>query len=165
MNKSLFTLATFVLLTALSVFVPAYILATGTATLMPFAQFGACLLAFGGSGLLAFGAAMIWRAERRADIVAHQSLSQTKALLSGIPLWRKAFVIVRGLIQVALLLAIGQPVFAALALTGTVGILAHRGMLQAYFDRIPASGSSYKVNTAQGNDGKLYATGVGVGEG
>lgn len=164
MKKSLFTLAAFVLLTALSVFVPAYILATGTATLMPFAQFGACLIAFGGSGLLAFGAAMIWRSERRADIVAHQSLLQTKTLLSGIPLWRKAFVIIRGAVQFALLLAIGQPVFAALALAGLVGILAHRGMLQAYFERLPASNLNYSAKTAQGNDGKLYASGIGIDE-
>ena len=164
MKKSLFAVAMFVFLAALSVVVPAYILATGTATLLPFAQFGAALVGLGGAGLFGFGAAMIWRADRRADITAHQSMVKTRTLLAGIPLWRKAFVVLRTVLQVALLLAIGQPLFAAFALVGLVGVLAHRGMLQAYFDRLPASGRNYSVKTAQGNDGKLYASGFGRDE-
>lgn len=168
MKKSLFNLVSFVFLAFLGVFVPAYILATGSATLLPVAQFGAVLAGLGGLALAGFGAAMVYRAERRADITAHASMIKTHALLSGIPAWRKVAVLVRHAIQFVLLMAVGSPAFAAYALAGLVGILIHRGMLDAYISRLPkskfaVSAGEFELRTSKGADGREYFAGIGIG--
>lgn len=168
MKKSLFNLASFVFLAFLSVFVPAYILATGSATLLPVAQFGAAFAGLAGLGLAGFGAAMIFRAERYADIKAHESLTSTGKLLSGIPQWRQYVVIARHAIQFVLLMAVGSPVFAAYALAGLVGILIHRGMLESYVSRLPknkfaVSAEEFELRTGKGAYGREYSAGIGIG--
>ena len=168
MKKSLFNLVSFVFLAFLSVFVPAYILATGSATLLPVAQFGAALAGLGGLALAGFGAAVVYRAERRADIRAHASLVNTHTLLSGIPAWRKVAVLVRHAIQFVLLMAVGSPVFAAYALAGLVGLLIYRGMLESYVSRLPkskfaVSADRFELRTSKSADGREYSAGIGIG--
>lgn len=155
--------ALFVFVLALSIFVPVYILFTGSATLMPLAQAGAVLsLAIGlilGGGTAAYA----YGAERNASVNAHEQLSKAYAVVKAQPLWRTVFGFVRTLAQVVLLLALGQPLFAAFVVCGLVGFVAHRGILESYFDRLPANKRSYGIKTAQGNDGKLYAAGIRLG--
>jgi len=145
MKKSLAAFSAWALILALSVFVPIYILLTGTASLMPIAQFGAVLAGLAGVIVACLVAATIRKAERQADISAHQALTKTRDLLEGKPLWKSGFVILRYLLQVLLLLALGQPLFAAFALSGFVGIVLHRGMLDAYFDRLPSNRARHGV--------------------
>lgn len=168
MKKSLFNLASFVFLAFLSVIVPAYILATGSATLLPVAQFGAAFAGLGGLALAGFGAAMVYRAERRADITAHASLIKTHEILSGIPDWRKVAVLVLYAIQFVILLAIGSPVFAAYALAGLVGVLIHRGMLESYVSRLPKSKfivgpGAFELRTSKSPYGREYLGDIGIG--
>lgn len=164
MKKSLFNLVSFVFLAFLSVFVPAYILATGSATLLPVAQFGAALAGLAGLGLAGFGAAMVYRAERHADITAHVSLIKTHALLSGIPAWRKVAALVRHAIQFVLLMAVGSPVFATYAFAGLVGFLIHRGMLDAYIGRLQKGGiiKESTVRLSKSENGREYFSGIGL---
>lgn len=162
MKKSWGHFALFVFVLALSIFVPVYILFTGSATLMPLAQAGAFVSLFVGLGLGGGTAAYVYSAERNASVNAHAQLSKAYAAVKAQPLWRTVFGFARTLAQVVLLLALGQPLFAAFVVCGLVGFVAHRGILESYFDRNPTK-SRYSVKTAQGNDGKLYAAGFGVG--
>lgn len=137
MKKSWGHFALFVFVLALSIFVPVYILFTGSATLMPLAQAGAVislaigLILGGGTAAYAYGA------ERNASVNAHEQLAKSYAKVKSQPLWRAVFGFVRALAQVVLLLALGQPLFAAFVVCGLVGFVAHRGILESYFDRLP----------------------------
>lgn len=163
MKKSLAAFSAWALILALSVFVPLYILLTGTASLMPFAQAGAVAVCVIGLFLAAGAAALIVRAERKADISAHASLVKSKDAFSTFPLWRSVFVFLRTITQAVLLLALGEPLFAAFAIAGLIFMVTHKGMLDAYFDRLPRT-TGYKVNLAQGNDGKMYVAGFGCSD-
>lgn len=147
MMKSLISLGAFVLLVCLSVLVPAYILATGTATLLPVAQFGAVLTMVAGAGAAAFGAAMIRSAEVGASVEAHSRITAVKSILDGAPMWRQVFAFVRPVLQAVLLLAIGMPVFAAFAASGAVCLLIHKGMLDAYAKRLPKNRTLRSTDT------------------
>lgn len=138
MKKSWGHFALFVFVLALSIFVPVYILFTGSATLMPLAQAGAFVSLFVGLGLGAGTGAYVFSAERSASLKAHAQLSSSYNRFKAMPTWRAYFSFSRQLAQVILLLALGQPLFAAFVVCGIVGLTAHYGMLAAYFDRLPA---------------------------
>jgi len=137
MKKSWGHFALFVFVLALSIFVPVYILFTGSATLMPLAQIGAVLELIGGLILLAGTAAYIHAVERGASIDAHNKLVKACAAIKGQPFWRAVFRFSVLLSQIVLLLALGQALFAAFVVCSLIGFVAHRGMLAAHFDRLP----------------------------
>lgn len=159
MKKSWGHFALFVFVLALSIFVPVYILFTGSATLMPLAQAGAILELIGGLALGGGTAAYVYGAERKTSVDAHDKLAKSYAVIKKQPLWRSIFRFLVLLYQVALLLAIGQPLFAAFVIIGLIGFVAHRGMLESYFDRLQKSRRSPVM---QGNNGKLYPVGAGI---
>ncbi len=137
MKKSWGHFALFVFVLALSIFVPVYILSTGSATLMPLAQAGAVLSMVVGVTLGSGTAFHVYQSERRMELGSHAALVRAKVAINSRPVWRNLFSYVRHFAQVLLLLALGQPLFAAFVLCGIVGWLVHIGMLAAYFDRLP----------------------------
>lgn len=136
MKKSLFNLCWFVFLTFLSIVVPAYILMTGTATLLPFVTFAAGVLAGGAIGSALAISAAIFLAEKRQNVDAHKMLMQVYTGLEALPAWRNVFLIVRLSVFAALLLALSEPVAAGYAVAALVSALVVKGLVSSYVGRV-----------------------------
>lgn len=145
MKKSVFGLAWFVFVTMLSIFVPAYVLITGSATLMPVVMAGVAVTLVGGIGAFAFAMASIYAAEKKQSVKAHEFMVSLNRENNLIPLWRKLFLVARFLIQAVLLLALGSTVAAGLVISSLVAVVLVDGMIEAYFSRLPrgARGSGF----------------------
>lgn len=137
MKKSWGHFALFVFVLALSIFVPVYILFTGSATLMPLAQAGAILVAAHGLLLALTTANNSHQAGRNASIPHHDFLVLSREDVASRRAWRDPAVVIKCLAQAILLLSLGLPFFAALAVLGLTGWVVHRGILESYFDRLP----------------------------
>lgn len=136
MKKSLFGLCLFVFVAFLSVVLPAYILLSGSATLMPLVKFGAVLVSASGAiGLLCTGI-LTFFAVHRKSVGAHRQLVSLYEKLGKVKAWRESLAAARTLIQIALLLALGQAVLAGFVVAGFVGVLLGRGLIHRYIDQV-----------------------------
>lgn len=163
MKKSLMNMGFFVLLVALSVLLPTYVLLTGSATFMPLVTAGVVISAVAGIGSFGFTMLAVYLAEKRQNVASHKELVKLRDYSAKLPLWRKLSVVVRYAIQSVLLLALGSPLSAGFVFASMIGVFLASGMIDSYFARLPKI-SDYNVKVAEGSNGKLYATGVGLGK-
>lgn len=136
MKRSLFNFGWFVFLVCLTVALPVYVLMSGSATLLPMVLFGAAVSAMGGIVGFLGVAALVFAAEKMQSVGAHEQLSSLYLTLSKLPAWRVVFLVLRYLAQFVLLLALAEPIWAGIVLTGLVGALLGQGLINAYTNRV-----------------------------
>lgn len=136
MKSSLFNFGWFVFLACLTMVLPVYVLMSGSATMLPLVIFGAAVSAIG--GIVGFGctAALIFMAEKRQSVGANKQLVALHATLSKLPAWRNTFLVFRYLVQFVLLIALAEPVWGVLVVSGLVGVLLGQGLISSYMKRV-----------------------------
>lgn len=162
MKKSLFNLVAFAVLVCLSIVVPVYVLLTGSATFMPLVTAGVAVSTFAGVGAFGFVMLSVHLAENKQNVPSHKELVKLRDYSAKLPMWRKLATLTRYVTQAVLLLALGSPLSAGFVVAALVGVFLASGMIDSYFARLPRL-DEYQVKTRLSNEGKLYASGVGVG--
>lgn len=139
MKYNLITWTLTAILFSIFIAMPGYALYTGSAELIPYVTFFAYLFATLPIVSLICASVSIWRAERRADIHAHNSAVK----LAGIygkqkKIWLFAF-FVRHVAFYLLLIALGLKVEAIFVALGLSAALYARYLTQSYASRLPVS--------------------------
>lgn len=138
MKKSLFNFGFFVFLAMLSIILPAYVLLSGSATLIPLVKAGAAFTAatpiIGFVVVAGFLACATSKVNSRR-LQASSALIKTRDQVKSLSAFRSYSALARLLIGAVLMLALGLPDFAGLYVAALVAVLCAVGLLERFYDK------------------------------
>lgn len=158
MKSSIFNFGCFVFLTCLTVLLPAYVLMTGSASLMPLVLAGVVVAAVPTIWGMTCTCILVFMAEKKSSTEAHASLKRVYAVLSAIRPWRTWFTVSRYVAQAVLLLALAEPLAAGFVIAGIVAYFIGIGVTESYIARVTpfkVQGDRTYINSALVIDGSV----------